>query len=91
MIIGQLNVNSLTNKFDCLVQQSTENVAIPLVLETKLDNSFPVGQLLIDDYGPLDRDTHRGVLMLFVTENIPFKLLSVENKPMEGFYVEVNL
>ena len=91
MIRGQLNVNSLRNKFDCFVQQTTGNVDIPLVLETKLDNNFPVGQFLIDGYGPLDRDIHGGVLMLFVTENIPFKHLSLENKPMEGFYVEINL
>ena len=29
--------------------------------------------------------------MLFVRDDIPFKLLSLENKPMEGFYVEINL
>ena len=65
-----------------------------MVSETKLDNSFPVGQFLIDDYGPpirLDRDIHGGGLMLFVREDIPCKLLSLENKPMEGFYVEINL
>ena len=65
-----------------------------MVSETKLDNSFPVGQFLIDDYGPpirLDRDIHRGGLMLFIREDIPCKLLSLENKSMEGFYVEINL
>ena len=57
-----------------------------MVSETKLDNSFPVGQFLIDGYGPpirLDRDIHGGGLMLFVREDIPCKLLSFENKPME--------
>ena len=29
--------------------------------------------------------------MNFVREDIPCKLLSVENHPMEGFYVEINL
>ena len=29
--------------------------------------------------------------MLFLREDIPRKLLSVENHPTEGFYVEVNL
>ena len=61
LIIRQLNINSLWNKFDCLVQQITGNVDILVVLETKLDNSFPVGQFLIDGYGPplrLDRDIH---------------------------------
>ena len=58
MIIGQLNINSLVNKFDFMVQQSTGNVDNLMVSETKLDNSFSVGQFLIDGYGPpswLDR------------------------------------
>ena len=29
--------------------------------------------------------------MLFVKEDILCKLLSIENHPMEGFYVEINL
>ena len=65
-----------------------------MVSETKLGNSFPVGQFLIDSYRPpirLDRDIQVGGLMLFVREDIPCKLLSLENKPMEGFYVEINL
>ena len=55
LITGQLNINSLRNKFDCLVQQITWNVDILMVSETKLDNSFPLGQFLIDGYGPLIR------------------------------------
>ena len=41
-----------------MAQQSTGNVDILMVSETKLDNSFSVGQFLIDGYGPpswLDR------------------------------------
>ena len=45
-------MNSLRNKFDCLDQQITGNVDVFMVSETKLDNSFPVGQFLIDGYGP---------------------------------------
>ena len=53
-----------------------------------------MGQFLIDGYSPLiriDRDIHGGGLMLFAKEDIRFKLLSLENKPMEGFYKERNL
>ena len=88
LIIGQLNINFLRNKFDCLVQQITGNVDILVILETKLDNSFPMGQFLIDGYGPpirLDHDIRGGGLLFFVREDIPCKLLSLENKPMEGF------
>ena len=47
----------------------------------------------VDGYSPpfrLNRDNHGGG-MFFVREDIPCKLLSVENHPMEGFYVEINL
>ena len=53
-----------------------------------------MGQFLTVGYSPpisLDHDINGGGLMLFVRENIPCKLLSLENKPMEGFYVEINL
>ena len=35
LVIGQLNINSLRNKFERLVQQFTENNYIPMVSETK--------------------------------------------------------
>ena len=94
MIIGQLKINYLRNKFDCLVQKFARDVDILMVSETKPDNNFPVGQFLIYGYSPpirIDRDIHEGGLMLFVKEDIPCKLLSLENKPMEGFYKERNL
>ena len=43
-----------------------------MVSETKLDNSFPVSQFLIDGYSPpfrLDRDNNGGGIMLFVRED----------------------
>ena len=43
LIIGQLNINSLRNKFYCLVQQITGNVDILMVSQTKLNNTFPMG------------------------------------------------
>lgn len=60
----------------------------------RLDNSFPVGQFLIDRNSlpfRLDRNNHGECIMIFVNENIPCKFLSVENQDMQGFPVEVNL
>ena len=65
-----------------------------MVSGTKLDNSFPVSQFSIDGYTPPfkpDRDNIGGGIMLFVRKDMSCKLLSVENHPMEGFYVEINL
>ena len=39
----------------------------------------------------VDCDNSGGDIMLFVREDISCKLLFVENHPIEGFYVEVNL
>ena len=53
-----------------------------------------MGQLLINGYSPpirLDSDIHGGGLMLLVMEDIPCKLLSLGNEPMEVFYVEMNV
>ena len=65
-----------------------------MISETKLDNSFPEGQFLIPGYSSpyhFDRNCGRGGIMLYVREDIPSKLLSIENQPIEGFYIEINL
>ena len=70
------------------------NVDILMVSEIRLDNSFPVGQVLIDGYSPpirLDGNIYGGGLVLFARENIARRLLSLGNNVVEGFYVEMNL
>ena len=84
----------MRNKFDALTQQIIGNVDIFMLSETKLDSSFPEGQFLIPGYGApyrIDRTCYGGGLMLFVREDIPSKLLLVENAPIEDFYIEINL
>ena len=64
-----------------------------LVSETKIDDSFPRGQFVIDGFSApyrLDRNCLGGGLMLFIRD-IPSNLLTIEEKPMESFYVELNL
>ena len=48
IVIGHLNINSLRNKFDFLVTQVKVYIDILMISETKLDESFPTGQFLID-------------------------------------------
>ena len=70
----QLKINSLRNKSDYLVQQITGHFDGLKVSETKLDNSSPADQFLVDGYGPpirLDRDVHGESLLLFVREDNP--------------------
>ena len=43
IILAHLNINSLRNKFDTLVDQIQGNVDTLVISEAKLDESFPVG------------------------------------------------
>ena len=70
------------------------NLDVLLVLETKIDDSFPTGNFVIDGFSTpyrLDRNSNGGGLILFVRENIPSNLVEAEAKPIESFYIELNL
>ena len=58
------------------------NVDVLLISETKLDPSFPSGQLILDGFTPptwwLDRTQHGGGIMIFTRENISSKLLNAD-------------
>ena len=50
LVVAHFNINSLRLTFDSLAQKITGNVDILMISETKLDNSFPEGQFLIEGY-----------------------------------------
>ena len=39
----------------------------------------------------LDRDSNGGGILLCAREDIPSNLITIENKPIESFFVELNL
>ena len=47
LIIAHLNINSIRNIFDSISFMIENNVAILLISETRLDDSFPSGQFNI--------------------------------------------
>ena len=52
------------------------NIDILMVSETKLDESFPVGQFMTEGFAvpyKVDRNANGGGIMLFVREHIPLK------------------
>ena len=96
VIIGQLNINSLRNKFLSLTHLIKGNLDILILTETKLDNTFPEKQFIIPGYKkPYRRDRNRngGGVMIYVREDIPSDILikhrSIEN--VEAIFVEINL
>ena len=94
LIFAHLNINSIRNKLNYPSKQIRGNVDILLVSEIKIDDSFPQGHFVIDGFSApyrLDRNCLGGGLMLFVRGYIPSNLLTIEEKPIESFYVEINL
>ena len=84
LIIGQLNINSLRNKFDSLRSIIKGNVDILIITESKLDDTFPNTQFLIDGYAPpfrIDRSMNGGGVIIYVREDIPSNKLKDHPSP----------
>ena len=67
LIIGHLNINSLVNKFDALSFMIKDKLDILVLVETKLDDSFPDKQFYIEGFRKpyrLDRNCHGGGVMI---------------------------
>ena len=50
IIIGHLNINSIKTKFDLLKKMVTKEIDILMITETKLYDTFPVSQFLIQGF-----------------------------------------
>ena len=73
-MIGTLNINSLSTKFEQLKFLIANYLDVLVIEETKLDPSFPTEQFLIEGYtNPyrLDRNRHGGGVIIYVGEDIP--------------------
>ena len=60
LVIVNLNKNSLRNKFDSLKLNVKNSLDVFMISETKLDETFPEGQFLMDGFTPsyrMDRNT----------------------------------
>ena len=67
--IGQININSLRNKFEFLNSMVNGFVDILLITECKLDDSFPTAQFHMQGYSSpfrLDRNSYGGEILLYV-------------------------
>ena len=77
LVIAQLNINSLRNKFAWLSTMIKGYDDLLLISETKIDSSFPTAQFHIDGYTihRRDRDENGGGLLPYVREDVPSALL----------------
>ena len=96
IIIGYLNINSIRNKFESLVTFVGNNLDILMISETKIDDTFPESQFLIEGFSKpfrLDRTAKGGGILLYIREDIPCRCIrqTTLNNIFEGFFVELNL
>ena len=92
LVIAQLSINSLRNKFTSLSTMIKDNVDILLIWETKTDSSFPTAQFHIDGYTICrrDRNENSGCLLLCIRDDVPSTLLKIDPN-FEAFHVELNI
>ena len=77
VVIGNLNINSLPNKFDQLKETVLKYVDVLVLTESKLDDSFTKVQFLVDGFSEpyrYDRNRNGGGIMIYIRDNIPSKL-----------------
>ena len=73
IFLARLNINSLRNTFDPLVEQVSGNVDVLVLSARKIDDSFPEDQFKIPGFGTpfrLERDMFGGGILVHIQENI---------------------
>ena len=69
VVIDHLNINALANKIDALKIVIKDKVDILVLVETKLNDSFPINQFVVERYTTpyrLDRNCFGGGVMIYV-------------------------
>ena len=92
VIIRNLNINSISGKFDQLKCLISNHVNILILTETKLDETFRTSSFLIDGFSSpirLDRNRKVGSILIYVRNDISSKLLTKHSFPndIEGLFV----
>ena len=82
LVIAQLNINSLRDKFTLLSTMIQDYVDLLLISETKTDSSFPTAQFHMDSstIHRRDRDENGGGLLLYIREDVPSALLKTDSE-----------
>ena len=96
IIVGQLNIDSIRNRFDFPASPGKENIDMHMVLKTKFVKSLPVRQFLMNGYSASFRFEMMMEMgeVLHIRQDIPPKLLSMNqdiNRDIEGFFIEIDL
>ena len=67
--MGHININSMRNNFESLLKYVGNNLDILIVLETKIDDTSPESQFLMEGFSTpyrLDRTAKGGGILLYI-------------------------
>ena len=94
-VLGHFNINSVKNKFEALTYITDNNINLPLISQTKLDESLPTAQFQMKGFSVpyrYDRNRKGAGLHMYIREDIQSKLLISKSKcNIETLSVAVNL
>ena len=95
VIVGHLNVNSISNKLDAIKTIIIGNTDIMIFSETKLDASHPMTEIVIDGFRKpfrLDRNSDGGGILIYVRSDILSQQVNKHTFPneIEGIFIEIN-
>ena len=95
VMFGNLNINSLPNKFDQLREIVLKYVNVLVITKTKLDDTFLKSQFLVTGLSVpyrLDQNRNGGGIMIFIRDDIPSRMLTKHVFPdnIERLFIELN-
>ena len=79
LIFGQININSIKNRFELVFSFVSNNIDVLLISETKINNTFCLSQFCVPGYSVpfrFDSAGNGGAIMLYVKEVIPCTMLN---------------
>ena len=87
------NTYSIKFKFESLVRFVINNLDIPIVSETKIDDTFPIFNSRFFKTAFTWLHSQGGGILLYVREDIPCRYIKqiTLNNSFEGFFAELNL
>ena len=96
MIIGNLNINCISNKLENLKLLIQGKVDILVITDTKTDSNFSLNQFEIPSYSKcykFDRNRNGDGVFIYVSEDISNRQLKIYNTPedMKSIFIEIIL
>ena len=96
LIFAQFNIHSIRHKFHFLASKVINNVDVLLIYETKLDDSFPKAQFLLDAFSKpqsLNRCSNGNGIVLYVKDDISSRLLTghILRDTVQCLFTKINI